>query len=182
MASTSAQSERASRHREDANLYFKEAAKFMPLLVMTLDQASEILPADHSFDLVISDESSQSNYTAINIMARSKQFLAVGDEKQVSPTHVCLAEERIRWLTTRLPDIPTAKQLLPERSFFTLFKSAFPLNSVCMLEHFRCDPRIIAISNESFYDKALVPLRLATQTRALEDCFVGGKKRIRPRE
>lgn len=177
LGSSSGKGERSSRHREEFNRLFREAAKFMPILVMTTTQVSKYIPPDHCFDIAIIDEASQSNCTAITIMARSKQVLTVGDDKQVSPSQVGLSEERIQWLETQLPDgIPTAKKLGPESSFFSLFKSAFPSSSVGMFEHYRCDPRIIAISNATFYDKRLVPLRLPSKTDATEDIRVNGTR------
>ena len=168
--------ERTIRHREGFKRSFQEAAKHMPLVLMTTEQVSELLPADHSFDLGIMDETSESNCTAVNVMARSKQVLAVGDDKQVSPSQVALGEERIRWLGRLLPDIPTKRKLLPESSFFALTKSTFPLNSVALFEHFRCSPEIIAVSNSLFYTGTLLPLRLTSTTDAIEHVLVEGKR------
>ena len=90
---------------------------------------------------------------------RSKQMLVVGDDKQVSPGLAGFSEEDIRWLEKHLPDIPAARDLLPESNFFQAFKIAFPHNTVSLREHYRCDPRIIAISNHNFYHDLLLPFR-----------------------
>ena len=172
--SSTTTSERTTRHFESFTQDFKEAAKFMPLLVMLTDQVSTCLPPDHQFDVGIMDESSQSNCTAITIMARCKQFLAVGDDKQVSPSQIGLSEERIRGLKVSLPAIPTAEQLLPEYSFFDLFQAAFPRSTLILSEHYRCDPRIIAISNELWYFSELIPLRLASHSSAIQNLSVKG--------
>lgn len=168
--------ERATRCREELKSSFKKAAEHMPLIVMTTEQVSELLPAEHNFDLAIMDETSQSNCTATTIMARSKQLLAVGDDKQVSPSNVGLGEDRIRWLERKLPPIPTKGKLLPESSFFALVKSTFPYSSVAMFEHYRCDPRIIQISNASFYAGRLLPMRLASHEPAVVDIAVYGER------
>ena len=156
-------SERSIRFHQEFKALFREVAKFMPLVVMTTDQVSDNLSSDHFFDLGIIDEASQSSCTAITIMARCHQMLAVGDDKQVSPNTT--SEERIKLLVTKLPKIPTSTNLLPESSFFHAFKAAFPFNYISLTEHYRCDPRIIAISNDLFYDSTLVPLRLPDQRK-----------------
>ncbi|CAB9497242.1 Inherit from COG: Helicase [Seminavis robusta] len=174
-ASTST-SERSSRHFEAFTAMFKEAANFMPFLVMTTDQVSSCLPPNHSCDIGIMDEASQSNCTALTFMARCKQVLVVGDDKQVSPSQVGLGEERIRALTACLPDIPTKNQLLPEYSFFDLFQAAFPKSSAVLYEHYRCLPEIIAISNDLWYFSDLIPLRLASRSGAVRNLRVKGTR------
>src|SRR3546814_6316324 len=63
---------------------------------------SESLPAELGcFDLVIIDEASQSDLTALPALLRAKKVLIVGDDKQVSPEGVGLEEEKIRNLMGR---------------------------------------------------------------------------------
>ena len=64
---------------------------------------SQCLPATiASFDLVVLDEGSQSDITALPALLRGKQVLIVGDGKQVSPTSAFVSEERIRQMQTTL--------------------------------------------------------------------------------
>ena len=144
----------------------------MPFLVMTLDQVSNCLPPDHSWDIGIIDETSQSDCTAVNFVARCRRLLAVGDDKQVSPSQVALGEERVRSLKTLLPDFATAEQLLPEYSFFDLIQASFPKNAAALSEHYRSVPEIIAISNDLWYFSELNPLRLSGGPNAIRDHFV----------
>ena len=78
---------------------------------------SQSLPADvGSFDLVVLDEASQSDVTALPALMRGKQVLVVGDSKQVSPTVAFISEERIRKMQTYLTGRhPYPDQLLPVR-------------------------------------------------------------------
>jgi superfamily I DNA and/or RNA helicase len=56
---------------------------------------SEQLPADlAAFDLVVIDESSQSDITALPAIMRAKNVLIVGDDKQVSPTPIGIEHAR----------------------------------------------------------------------------------------
>jgi len=100
-------------------------------------------------------------------MMRGKQWLIVGDGKQVSPTEAFVSEETMDNLRATLPDSPLEDALLPGRSFFDMCAQAFPRGRVVLHEHFRCAPEIIDFSNEHFYDGRLVPLRLPTKTDRL---------------
>eukprot|EP00977_Amphora_coffeiformis_P000100 scaffold23_cov175-Amphora_coffeaeformis.AAC.12 len=135
---------------------------------MTIEQASQFLAPDHVRDIGIIDEASQSSCTAILFMARCKQMLVVGDDKQVSPSSIGVSEENIRTLEQSFPGISTDKQLLPEFSFFDLTQAAFPCSDICLYEHFRCDPDIIAISDKLYYHGSLVPMRLRGKTNAVQ--------------
>jgi len=165
-------SERGSRHFGELTAKFKEAAKYMPFLVMTVEQVSNYLPPNHTCDLGIIDEASQSSSSAIVFMARCNQMLVVGDDKQVSPSQCNLSEGTLHALKQHLPKIPNQSQLLPESSFFDLCLAAFPFSEVSLTEHFRCHPDIIAISNAKFYAEELIPLRAQSkQAVALVDNY-----------
>ena len=65
-------------------------------------RVSESLPAELGcFDLVVIDEASQSDLTALPSLLRAQKVLIVGDDKQVSPEGVGLEEEKIRSLMNR---------------------------------------------------------------------------------
>ena len=141
----------------------------------------DYLPPECLFDLVIIDESSQSDITALPAMMRGKQWLVMGDGKQVSPTEGFVAEAVINNLRATLPHSPLEDAFLPGRSFFDLCAQAFPKSRVVLHEHFRCNPEIIEFSNKQFYDGKLVPLRLPTKLERfvpslLDIRVVGGEK------
>jgi superfamily I DNA and/or RNA helicase len=91
-------------------------------------------------------------------MLHGKQWLIVGDSKQVSPSESFLSETQIESLRSVLPESPLEESLLPGRSFFDLCAQAFPRGRVVLREYFRCAPEIITFSNNHFYDGRLVPL------------------------
>jgi AAA domain len=156
-----APSEKSRQNLARLDEALKNVLKFWPFVVMTAQQVSKYVPADHKFDLGIIDEASQSDCTALNIMIRCKQFLVVGDDKQVSPSQVGSSTERSNELEMRLPDIQAQTPLLPSYSFFDLMTMAFPGNAILLREHFRSVPAIIQISNTLFYN-FLAPLRSPT--------------------
>ena len=133
---------------------------------------SESLPPELGcFDLVIIDEASQSDLTALPALLRAKKILIVGDDKQVSPEGVGLEEEKIRNLMGRFLGIQVATyrpQMSPERSIYDLFKVVYAKSSVMLKEHFRCVGPIIEYSKREFYNHELRPLRLPKASERLD--------------
>ena len=133
---------------------------------------SESLPASFGdFDLVIIDEASQSDLTALPAIMRAKKILVVGDDKQVSPDGIGLVEEKIKALRHRfLGDQVSlfAPQMTPDRSVYDLFKVVFSSSCVMLREHFRCVAPIIEYSKREFYKHELRPLRMPRQSERLD--------------
>ena len=131
---------------------------------------SQCLPAEvGSFDLVVLDEASQSDITALPALLRGREVLVVGDGKQVSPTSAFVSEERIRQMQTRLTRRhPYPDQLLPGKSIFDLAQTCYGDARISLVEHFRCVPPLIAFANERFYHGNLLPRRLPPRSQRLE--------------
>ncbi|MDQ1268702.1 MAG: hypothetical protein QG618_6, partial [Thermodesulfobacteriota bacterium] len=119
---------RAPRHRRDAYRAMKDCYSGVPCWIMPTWRISESLPSDFgSFDLVIIDEASQSDITALPAIMRAKKILIVGDDKQVSPTAAFIAEEKILQLKHNfLRGQPFAELLLPGVSIYDLANAVFP--------------------------------------------------------
>eukprot|EP00980_Cylindrotheca_fusiformis_P027759 scaffold22558_cov116-Cylindrotheca_fusiformis.AAC.8 len=179
-AKPSKMTQRQRRRRQEYLDAFDKCCRFIPCWIMTTGQISDYLPAECLFDLVIIDEASQSDVTVLPGMLRGKQWLIVGDGKQVSPTEAFVSEEEIDNLRAALPQSPFERSLMPGQSFFDLCAQAFPRGRVVLSEHFRCAPDIIDFSNKQFYDDRLVPLRLPRQSERLSpsllDVRVNGRK------
>ncbi|KKL50124.1 hypothetical protein LCGC14_2308650, partial [marine sediment metagenome] len=121
-----------------------------------------------SFHLVIIDEASQSDITALPAILRAKKLLIVGDDKQVSPTAAFLAEEKILQLKHNfLRGQPFAALLLPGASVYELANAVFPSQRIMLTEHFRCVEPIIRFSMQ-FYNEPLIPLRLPKISERLD--------------
>eukprot|EP00562_Extubocellulus_spinifer_P002067 CAMPEP_0178481756 /NCGR_PEP_ID=MMETSP0696-20121128/6379_1 /TAXON_ID=265572 /ORGANISM="Extubocellulus spinifer, Strain CCMP396" /LENGTH=1859 /DNA_ID=CAMNT_0020109245 /DNA_START=170 /DNA_END=5749 /DNA_ORIENTATION=+ len=173
---------RQQRHRQAYLDAFRACVGCIPAWFCTSNQVNDYLPAEFGgssgvgtsglFDLCIIDEASQSDITALPSMLRGKQWLVVGDGKQVSPTESFTAESHIESLRALLPESPFRECFLPGHSFFDLCSQAFPVGRVVLSEHFRCSPDIIKFSNDTYYQSRLHPLRLPTSAEVMSPSLV----------
>lgn len=171
---------RAVRYRQDAKQAAAEANPAVPCWIMPHYRVSETIPCEFGcFDLVIVDEASQSDLTALPALLRAEKVLIVGDDKQVSPEGIGLEEEKVRSLMQRFlsNQVPVVRaQLSPERSIYDLFKVVFASSTVMLKEHFRCVASIIEYSKREFYNHELRPLRRPRLSERLDppliDVFV----------
>lgn len=171
---------RAIRHRKTARDAMVRAYQAVPCWVLPQWRVSETIPPEVGlFDLVVIDEASQSDIWALPALLRGKKLLVVGDHKQVSPSAVGTAEEKIKELSTRfLNNQPHGAQMTPDKSIYDLARVVFAGNSVMLREHFRCVPAIIEFSNREFYEGDIKPLRLPKANERLDpplvDVYVKG--------
>jgi hypothetical protein len=120
-----------------------ELMSALPIWIMPTDRVSEILPAKIGlFDVVILEESSQSDCQSIPVLLRGKKLIIIGDNKQLNPPGAREEEYKksiLDNLGTDLPDF-TRDNLLPGKSAFDLFSIAFkgPCTPIWLREHFRC--------------------------------------------
>ena len=163
---------RAVRYRQDARMAASQANPAVPCWIMPHYRVSESLPAELGcFDLVVIDEASQSDLTALPSLLRAKKVLIVGDDNQVSPEGVGLDESRVRSLMERFlaNQVETYRpQMSPERSIYDLFKVVFSNSAVMLKEHFRCVAPIIEYSKREFYNHELRPLRVPKASERLD--------------
>ena len=138
-----------------------DAARAVPCWILPEWRVAEQLPSELGcFDLVVIDEASQSDITALPAILRGKKVLIVGDDKQVSPTPVGIEDRKVLQLrTTFLTGIPFADQMDPATSLYELAGMVYPGRALILREHFRCVEPIISFSSR-FYPKPLIPLRV----------------------
>lgn len=171
---------RARRYRKDAQEAMTRAYRAVPCWVLPHWRVSESIPAQIGlFDLVIVDEASQSDIWALPVLLRGKKLLIVGDHKQVSPSAIGIAEEKVKDLIKRfLADQPFGSMMTPEKSIYDLASVVFASNSVMLREHFRCVVAVIEFSNREFYQNEIIPLRIPDATQRLDpplvDVYVKG--------
>lgn len=167
---------RAVRYRQDARAAAGHANPAVPCWIMPHHRVSESLPPELGcFDLVVIDEASQSDLTALPALLRARKVLIVGDDKQVSPEGIGLEEEKVRSLMSRflVNQVQTYRpQLSPERSIYDLFKVVFAKSGVMLKEHFRCVGPIIEYSKRQFYGHELRPLRMPKASERLDPPLV----------
>ena len=158
--------------RQDARMAASQANTAVPCWIMPHYRVSESLPAELGcFDLVIIDEASQSDLTALPSLLRAEKVLIVGDDKQVSPDGVGLQVLQCRNLMSRFLGNQVEiyrQQMDPARSIYDLFKVVFANSSVMLKEHFRCVGPIIEYSKREFYNNEIRPLRLPKASERLD--------------
>lgn len=167
---------RALRFRSDARLAASQANSAVPCWIMAHYRVSESLPAELGcFHLVIIDEASQSDLTALPALLRAQKVLIVGDDKQVSPEGIGIEEEKIRNLMNRFlgNQVRTYRpQMAPTNSIYDLFKVVFARSAVMLKEHFRSVSPIIEYSKREFYNHELRPLRTPKSSERLDPPLV----------
>ncbi len=158
----------ASRLRRDARAAMETSYTAVPCWIMPSWRISESLPATlGSFDLVIFDEASQSDISALPALLRAKKVLIVGDDKQVSPTAAFIEEQRLRSLRMHYLDgQPFGALLLPGNSLYELALACYPGRRIMLREHFRCVEPIIRFSFQ-FYTDEIVPVRVPKASERL---------------
>lgn len=166
----------AAFQRKNARDAAEKANPAIPCWIMPHYRISESLPASFGcFDLVIIDEASQSDLTALPAILRAKKILVVGDDRQVSPDGIGWELDKIQALMNRLlasqVDI-YRPQMTPERSIYDLFKVVFAKSAIMLREHFRCVAPIIEYSKREFYNHELKPLRMPKASERLDPPLV----------
>jgi very-short-patch-repair endonuclease len=158
----------ASRLRRDARDAMEVSYAAIPCWIMPSWRISESLPATPgSFDLVIIDEASQSDISALPALLRSSKVLIVGDDKQVSPTAAFIEEQKIRSLRMHyLEGQPFGALMLPGNSLYELALACYPGRRIMLREHFRCVEPIIGFSLQ-FYTEPIVPVRVPKASERL---------------
>ncbi|WP_027245830.1 AAA domain-containing protein [Leisingera daeponensis] len=173
---------RAPRFIRAAQEAAKMASSAAPVWIMPEYKIPEQLPPEFGdFDLVILDEASQSDITALAALARGKKILVVGDEEQVSPSVVGIADQKINALRAEFLDgLPNASLIDQNSSIFEITKRMHPDSHVMLREHFRCVAPIIQFSGR-YYNNALVPLRVPKASERfdppLADVYIPGATR-----
>lgn len=174
----------AERYRRAIREAAMEAAGAVPCWILPEWRVAEQLPSELAiFDLVIIDEASQSDITALPAVMRGKKLLIVGDDRQVSPISVGMEERTVIQLReTFLRGMPIANYLDPSTSMYDIASMMFPGTTIMLREHFRCVEPIIRFSSRLCYKNSLLPLRLPTAAQRLDppliDVYVKhGRKR-----
>jgi very-short-patch-repair endonuclease len=131
----------------------------VPVWVMPLSQVAESFDAGARFDVVIVDEASQSDVSALAALYLGRQVVIVGDHAQVSPSAVGQSVEATeRLIDAHLSGIPNAELYDGRTSVYDLAHASFG-GLLCLTEHFRCVPPLIAFSNALAYGGRIRPLR-----------------------
>ena len=150
----------------------KLSSRAVPVWIMPLAAVSENFdPASNGFDVVIIDEASQADLNALIAMYQADKVVIVGDHEQVTPDAVGQNLSLMHNLIdTYLKDIPNSRLFDNRFSVYDLGRQSFG-EAICLVEHFRCVPEIIAFSNRLSYDGRIRPLRESTSTHLKPACI-----------
>ncbi|WP_284035622.1 AAA domain-containing protein [Neobacillus sp. 114] len=168
------------------NIYRKDASKEMmmakgaiPVWIMPVQRVIENFElTEDLFDVIIIDESSQSNLFALSTLLRAKKAIIVGDENQISPESIGTEISEVHDLIERfLYDIPNKMQFDIRTSLYDTANRVFD-SKIVLKEHYRCVPEIIQFSNDLMYGGMIDPLRLPLA----KDMFTPPVKAIRVEE
>ena len=136
----------------------------VPVWIMPLNEVADSFdPRTTRFDVVIIDEASQCDPTAMFALYLGRQAVIVGDDEQVTPVAVGVDMKEVE----ELIDIHLPKGF-PSRQHYDGTTSIYELAQVSfggvirLVEHFRCAPDIIAFSNHLSYKGEIKPLREAS--------------------
>jgi len=152
----------AAALQAEARQQMVDAQPAVPVWIMPIWRIFETVDPVHSepFDVVIIDESSQSDLRGVPIWWTAKRVIVVGDEEQVTPAAVgqnvdVIAQLQQQHLTGyRSPGIWSGRQ-----SLYGIAGIHFGCCHVTLTEHFRCHPDIIAFSDSLCYAGKNTPLQ-----------------------
>ena len=150
----------AARHIREARQCMLEAQAAVPAWIMPLSRVWQNLrPESQKFDIILIDEASQADITALPLLYFGKKVIIVGDDRQVSPSAVGVAAEDIQRLQTA-----SISGVIKHDSLYTMDTSLYDIAQMnfearMLTEHFRCVPEIIGYCNQLAYDGRIRPLR-----------------------
>ncbi len=159
MGKGTGRSSRLERLRREARQYMDQCREAIPVWIMPRYLVAEMVdPAPARYDLVIVDEASQLGIESLFLFYISKKRVVVGDDQQISPFGLGIADEAIASLQHHYLDgIPHHYALSAQSSLYANAKIRFGQNLV-LREHFRCMPEIIQFSNDLCYASNGTPL------------------------
>lgn len=149
---------RAAARREMAT-----AKDAVPVWIMPLAEVADSFdPRKTRFDVVIIDEASQCDPTALFALYLGDQTVVVGDDEQVTPVAVGVQSDEVsKLIHVFLEGVPYKELYDGETSVYELAQIAFG-GVIRLTEHFRCAPNIIAFSNNLSYKGEIKALREAS--------------------
>lgn len=166
---------RAPELLRKARQLLASARHAVPVWVMPLSRVYESFdPRETKFDVVIVDEASQSDVTALAALYLGREHVVVGDKEQVTPDAIGQRIDEVqRLISTDLQGIPNSHLYDGQTSIYDLAETAFG-GVIALREHFRCVPEIIQFSNSLSYDLTIRPLR-EPMSAALRPALVAHK-------
>jgi hypothetical protein len=172
-----------SEYRKIAQDEMEQCKETIPVWIMPMNRVIENIKLSRKlFDVIIFDESSQSDIFSICALMRAKKAVIVGDDKQISPETVGVDQGVIQGLINKhLKSIPQNQWFDLQTSLYDTALRVFQ-NRLMLKEHFRCAPEIIGFSNMLCYSSEIKPLRYPKFSEALYPPIVAVKAKDGYRE
>lgn len=163
----------AVKYRKIAQREMENCKDVIPVWIMPINRVIENLKINENlFDVIIVDESSQSDITALTALMRAERAVIVGDEKQISPEAIGKDSSMVeKLIETHLKGIPHAEWFDLKTSLYNTALRIFP-NRLILKEHFRSVDEIIGFSNKLCYSNEIVPLRCGKNDNPLDKPIV----------
>ena len=154
---------RAPEFRRRAQQLLASARSAVPVWIMPLSRVYESFsPLRDKFDVVIIDEASQSDVTALAALYLGHRHVVVGDKEQVTPDAVGQRVDDVaRLIETDLQGVPNRHLYDGQMSIYDVAEASFG-GVIALREHFRSVPDIIEFSNQLSYDNKIDALREAS--------------------
>ena len=151
--------------KREARKTLKDCKNAVPVWIMPLSRVFDSFDlVTTKFDVILLDEASQSDITALVAFAIAKQVIVVGDNEQVTPYAVGQELGKIQSLIDELlQGVPNRLLYDGKTSVYDLAEQAFG-ETIRLVEHFRCVPDIIEFSNQLSYRGEIRPLREASSS------------------
>ncbi|MGN1250376.1 MAG: AAA domain-containing protein [Candidatus Spyradocola sp.] len=158
----------APRLKAEARRLMVKCQAAVPAWIMPINRALESLnPKQNRFDIIIIDEASQSDISALAILYMGRKLVIVGDDRQVSPMAVGVDATKMDSLEQMYlrGKIPNSQLYNAKTSLYDIAATTF--KPLMLHEHFRCVPEIIGFCNRLSYDGRIKPLREASSSHLL---------------
>ena len=158
----------AANLRAQARDLLGKCQQVVPAWIMTIRTALlQLDPKIHRFDVIIIDEASQADLSALAMLYLGQKIIIVGDDKQVSPLAVGQAQTPINKLIKMhlAGRVPAPYCYTGKISLYDIGRTV--CQQLMLREHFRCVPDIIGFSNQLCYDGRIKPLRDASDSPLL---------------
>ena len=159
----------APRYRAEARMLMAKCQAAVPAWIMPMGKVFEsLVPGKNIFDIIIIDEASQADVSALAMLYMGKKTIIVGDDQQVSPMAIGVNVDQCN----NLLDTYLKKNGIPNSDLYDLNGSVYDIASttfrpLMLREHFRCVPEIIGFSNELSYDGKIKPMRDGSNNKLL---------------
>ena len=151
--------------RREVNRLLPACQQAVPVWIMMIQDALLNFSTASKFDVIVVDEASQADMTALPLLYMGKKVIVVGDDRQVTPLSVGTSEAAVDALCARhLEGRVKEPKLYDSRlSLYGLVQSmAFPAHM--LVEHFRSVPEIIGWCSRLSYNGTIRPLRDAASS------------------